>query len=496
MANALLRFFIARNGLREMPPRAGRMTDLLTTIYDKLPARLRSIAATFYGYRLRSWRYGPETEQLVDEALSRDEWRPEKWHTWQQQRLAYTLHRAATRVPYYRAYWQRRRRGGDKGSWEYLENWPVLGKQTLREQPEAFVADDCNIKFLYSDQTSGTTGTPLKLWYDKKALHAWHALFEARARRWHGVTRHENWATLGGRQVIPPHVKHPPFWVWNSPMRQLYLSSSHISTENVGFFVDALDRYAVTHMVAYPSIAATLAAEAQRLNRKPASLLVVISIAEPLTDDRRQIIEVGLGCVARETYGMSEIVAEATECRARTLHLWPELGWIEVFSDTEDMEAPLGATGRIICTSLLNEAMPLIRYDVGDRTKRVSEDLSCSCGRTLPIIEAIEGRTNDLLLTEDNRRLYIPLSFVLNGLPIREAQIVQESLNQVRFRYVPADGFTQSAEQLIVERIKSRLVGFRIIIEPVSKIARDRNGKFQAVVRNVKRTDQQAAYNG
>src|SRR5262249_50873525 len=159
-------------------------------LYHRLPAPLRSIIASSRGLYLRSWRYGPDTEQLVEEALEREHWSSKRWKNWQEERLAYVLHRAATRVPYYRQQWAARRRNGDRVSWEYLKTWRILEKEPLRHNPTAFVADDCDIRQMYHDRTSGSTGTPLDLWLSKRTVRAWYALFEARCRRWNGVSRH------------------------------------------------------------------------------------------------------------------------------------------------------------------------------------------------------------------------------------------------------------------------------------------------------------------
>src|SRR5688572_21060557 len=119
------------------------MADWQLQLYHKLPSGLRGLAASYRGWQLRNWRYGPETERLVAEALERDSWSTERWKTYQEERLSYVLRRAVTKVPYYRDQWAARQRNGDRTSWEYLENWPVLEKETLRSDSRAFVADDC-----------------------------------------------------------------------------------------------------------------------------------------------------------------------------------------------------------------------------------------------------------------------------------------------------------------------------------------------------------------
>lgn len=169
--------------------------SFLLSIYHHLPPPARNLAANLRGYYLRSWRYGPETDRLVEEALERESWSAEQWKRWQEERLAYVLHRAATRVPYYRQQWSERRRRGDTSSWELLENWPILEKEPLRAHPQAFVADDCDIRRMFHEHTSGTTGKPLDLWWSRETVRAWYALFEARWRRWYGVSRHD-WGTI------------------------------------------------------------------------------------------------------------------------------------------------------------------------------------------------------------------------------------------------------------------------------------------------------------
>src|SRR5262245_39363602 len=104
------------------------MRDGVLALYHRLPGPARSAAASLRGLYLNLWRYGRQSEQLIESALERDRWTPEQWQVWLDERLAFVLHRAATQVPYYRQVWERRRREGDRSSWELLQNWPVLEK--------------------------------------------------------------------------------------------------------------------------------------------------------------------------------------------------------------------------------------------------------------------------------------------------------------------------------------------------------------------------------
>ena len=232
-----------------------RMNDVYLKLYHALPPHARNLTASLRGVYLRSWRYGPESEKLIESALEREQWSTKQWKAYIQNRLAYVLQRAATQVPYYREYWAERRRQGDNASWEYLENWPVLEKESLRQNGAAFVADDCHIRRMFHEHTSGTTGKSLNLWWSRKTVQTWYALFEARWRRWYGVSRQDRWAILGGQLITSIVYRQPPFWVWNLALKQLYMSSYHLAPDLIPYYLDALKKYRVKYIFGYSFIA-------------------------------------------------------------------------------------------------------------------------------------------------------------------------------------------------------------------------------------------------
>jgi phenylacetate-CoA ligase len=67
-------------------------------------------------------------------------------------------------------------------------------------------------------------------------------------------------------------------------------------------------------------------------------------------------------------------------------------------------------------------------------------------------------------------------------LPVVEAQIIQESLDHLRVRYVPDAAFADKAAHSIVERLQARLGDIQVILESVPEIPREKNGKFRAVI--------------
>lgn len=459
------------------------MPDWLS-VYHRLPYPAKVLAATARGHQLNRWRYGTATEGLVEEVLARDHWSAEQWRAWREERLAAILSRAAARVPYYRDQWERRRRSGDRTSPERLENWPVLTKEALRQEPRAFLADDCDARAMYYEHTSGTTGKPLHIWLSKQTVQAWFALFEARARRWYGVSRSDRWAILGGQLVAPVEQRRPPFWVRNLALNQLYLSAYHLAPQNIPAYLEAIRGHQVSYLLGYSSALYRLAQIALEDRLPVPPLKVVITNAEPLLAHQREVIATAFGCPVRETYGMAEIAAAASNCENNSLHIWPEAGYIELLADGRDEAVADGDAGRLVATGLLNADMPLIRYETGDRATFKAQ--SCDCGRTLPLFQAIEGRVDDVVITRDGRHIGRLDPVFKADLPIREAQIIQEDWDVLRVLYVPAAGYAPDDGTMLVERIQDRTgKDMQVILEEVAEIPRTANGKFRAVISRV-----------
>ena len=455
------------------------VTDGWLRLYHRLPAPIRSLAANLRGLHLQRLRYGPETESLVAEALERDNWSADRWSAFREERLAWLLNRAATQVPFYRMHWEKRRRAGDRSSWERIENWPLLHKETVRQHPHAFVADDCDPRRMIHYHTSGTTGTPLHMWQTRSVTRHWFALFEARVRRWNQVSIQQPWVMQGGQLIVPFRRDRPPFWIKNYAQKQLYLSSFHLSSRNAPAYAAALAAHRPTHMISHPSSAATLARLFIEQGLTADGMQVIITNADYLHDRQREIISKAFGVDVRNTYAMGEIAGAASECSAGSLHLWPEVGWEELLDEREQVFGGPGE-GQFVFTGLLNSDMPFVRYIVGD-SGRFSAPGICSCGRWSARIEAIEGRLSDMIVTPDGRRIFW-LNSTLYGLPLLETQVVQEEIDHVRVCYVPAPGFCRADALTLIDRLRERVGDMRIDLEVVNAVERTASGKVRTVV--------------
>jgi phenylacetate-CoA ligase len=169
------------------------------------------------------------------------------------------------------------------------------------------------------------------------------------------------------------------------------------------------------------------------------------------------------------------------------LHQWPEFGHIERRED-----------GELVCTSLLNADMPLIRYRVGDRGQHAAEAAAdpCPCGRKLPVLGAIDGRTIDVLVSPDGRIQAACVGSVFSDLPVRHSQIIQEAIDRLVVRVAPAPEFAHEHEQLIRHRLQQRMGEIRVQVERVVEVPRTANGKLRAVVCNLTMDQRLAASSG
>jgi len=119
--------------------------------------------------------------------------------------------------------------------------------------------------------------------------------------------------------------------------------------------------------------------------------------AEPWSMETRRRIEDTLGIKAYDIYGTSEMSGPLfTECKEQNgIHVWADHFLLEVIDKNGD-PVKEGQRGELVITTLTKEALPLIRYRVGDITILNNEE--CECGRTHPRIMRILGRSDDMLI--------------------------------------------------------------------------------------------------
>lgn len=460
------------------------MNPWVLNLYHRLPAPLQNLLSSRHGARLMRLRYGETFCRELPHFVERETWSAQQWQQWQSDRLRALLRRAVERVPYYRDLHAHGEFPIEGVTPDDLTQLPLLEKDPLRRAPEDFLADDCNPAQMYAERTSGTTGKPLMLWWSPETHQTWYACFERRVRNWSGVKLGDRWATLGGQLVVPQHRQRPPFWVWNASGSQLYMSSYHLRSDFLDAYLDELKRREIEYIFGYASSLDALATHALERGRTDIQFKVAISNAEPFYAHQRRRIEKAFSCPTRDTYAPAELTIAAFECEAGRMHLSPDVGITEVVDD-EDHLLPPGETGHLVVTSLLNPDHILIRYRQGDRGALAAGEDSCPCGRTMPVLESIEGRADDVLITGDGRKIGRLDPIFKDTIRIREAQIIQEAIDRVVVKVVAAEGYDENDVAAIRKGICDRMGPMNVSVVVVDCLPRTSAGKLRAVINQV-----------
>jgi phenylacetate-CoA ligase len=447
-------------------------------IYAKLPTIGQHAAVSMYGAYWRWLRFGPGYSSELRGFLARESFSASEWQTWQQNRLQRMLKNAAEHVPYYREKWSPAAKAAAASG--RIQDIPLLEKEPLRADPEAFVRRDLRFWPRLVFHTSGTTGTPLASIWTVNELRRSQALREARSARIAGVSFDRPRATFSGRIVEPDPNSRGPYYRFNLAERQAYLSPFHLGPDTAAAYVAALRDRRIEWLTGY-AVSYYLLAEfilANDLDVPP--LKAVITTSEKLTTKMRSRMMQAYGCPIFEEYSTVENTLFASDCEAGRLHVSPDAGLIEILRPDGSACEP-GEPGEVVATGFIREAQPLIRFRLGDIASW--DDQECACGRALPVLKEVIGRIEDVVVGPDGRQMVRFHGIFVDQAHVREGQIVQESRNSIRVRVVPTNGFGPLDVEDIVNRVQQRLgPAVTVRVDCVDRIPRTSSGKFRAVI--------------
>jgi phenylacetate-CoA ligase len=363
-----------------------------------------------------------------------------------------------------------------------VQKLPVITKAQVRADRANFIAR--NVRSFHPVQlnTSGTTGTPFQF-YSSRRTDALEWAFFWRHKGWGGARLWEPIISMGGKVIVPLSQQKPPFWRYNRAEGMMWLSTFHMTPDNLDIYVDQVRRSGITFIKGYPS---NLHVFAQHLANRDIRLPMraVFTGSEPLFEHVRNLIEDRFVCKVFDWYGVSERVVTASQCDLhRDYHVHMEGCLVEVLNDEKPM--PLGEFGEIVATSLSNYAMPLIRYRTGDMSALA---LPCPCGRGLATIQQVQTKWEHILRMADGR--WISPSVLTHPfkpvIGIEKSQIVQEELGSVVIKVVANSHFDVQQQELLLRGFQERLGSeVKVTIVQVSSIPNDASGKFRWVVSNV-----------
>ena len=450
---------------------------MLHQLYSALPIPLQHACVTAQGAKYYHWRYGGIFQEYW-RALKRAEYLPaDELRELQTAGLNRLLQFAATHVPYYR------------------KHGPAVHttKDQIRERPEDFIADTLPRRALIPWHTSGTTGKPLTVYYSRQAMQKMWAFVEL-YRNTAGVTKNDRRGQFTGKMIVPPAgVPSGPgapaaskiFWRRDLANRALLLSTVHLLPANLPCYAAALERFRPAYLSGYPSSMYVLAEHYRQSGRPAPPLKAALPSAETLLDHQRRAIEETFATRVFDQYGQAEMQSFWYECQARRMHAHPLAGLTEILRP-DGTPAALGEMGEVVLTGLVNDAMPLVRYHVGDTARFATT--SCSCGRGMPVIEEIGGRLDDFVYTRE-RGFLGRLDPVLKGVRnIVESQLEQESLDVLRVRFVPAAGFAAEDLHMLENNLRARVGrSIHLEFECTDRIPRSPTGKFRFVISRLPR---------
>ena len=443
---------------------------MLQQLYSSLPIGLQHLCATLQGGQYHRWRYGGVFPEYLKDLKRTEFLSAGRMCELQKAELNRLLQFATAHVPYYRKH----------------DPSDVTTKDQVRAFSEDFVADTVRRRQLIPWHTSGTTGTPLTILYSREAMQKMWAFVEL-YRNTAGVTKEDRRGQFTGRMIVPPEqsANRKVFWRRDLANRALLLSTVHLSTEHLPYYASELDRFQPVYLSGYPSALYVLAQYYRESGRPAPRLVAVLTSAETLLDFQREAIEETFATRVFDQYGQAEMQSFWYECDAGCMHAHPLAGVTEILR-TDGTPAAPGEMGEVVLTGLINYAMPLIRYRVGD-TARISTH-ACSCGRGMPVIEEIGGRLDDFVFTRE--RGYLGrLDPVLKGIHnVIESQIEQESLDVLRVRIVPAPRFTTEDLKALEINLRARVGrSIHLEFECTDRIPRSPNGKFRFVISRLER---------
>lgn len=467
------------------------MSKIVSNIYKITPLWFQNIGISIYGYYWKNRRFGGIFEDELIEFKKRETYTLDQWNNYQIIELRKLLLHAYNTVPYYYQLFRNIGLTGEfiQNSFEItdLKKIPPITKEILRKYGTTTLLSAMKAKEGVFLSSSGSTGTPTKIFFSKNMHQRYAAAAEARSRNWAGVNRFNARGMIGGRRVVPEGISKGPYYRYNYFEKQVYFSAYHISAKTAANYAEAIRKYKLDYMTGYAMSNYFLARFLDENNIKVPQLKAVITSSEKLTPEMRSLFQKVYGCKTYDGYSGVEACGMITENEYGQLLISPDVGIMEILKEDGTPCIP-GETGEVYSTGLLNYDQPLIRYRIGDMVK-LAENQQTRCGRNMPVVEEIVGRVEDTVIGTDGREI-VRFHGIFIDLPsVVEGQIIQHELDKFEIRVVCSQPIKEDEHKLIKSRMISQLGEIELKINQVESIPRNQNGKFKAVVSNVKRKE-------
>jgi phenylacetate-CoA ligase len=405
-------------------------------------------------------------------------WSPAVLLDAQLQQLRQLLRHAAATVPFHRA---RFAACGFDPSGEFslheFRHIPVLTRSEVQAADTALLSGQPLPSHGPASErfTSGSTGVPVRCCSNDLAQVFWHA-FTLRDHLWQRRDLAGKFAAIriageeGSRQS------------WGFSAGAAFTTGPGVQLSiraDLDTQIRWLRAQRPDYLLSYPSNLLALAQLSLESGIDLPGLREVLTFGEMLPEEFRDTLRAAWGVRVVDMYSAQEVGYLALQCpESERYHVQAEGVLMEVLDEHGEPCDP-GKTGRVVVTDLHNFTMPFIRYDIGDFA---TVGAPCSCGRGLPVLDAIVGRVRNMLVLPDGQRRFprIGATALASVAPIKQYQFVQTASDCIEARLVVARPLDSAAEARVTEVLHAKLgYPFRIVFRYGGSIARDPSGKFE-----------------
>jgi len=362
-----------------------------------------------------------------------------------------------------------------------LEVLPLLDRSTINRKPGQLRATNIPSDRFVPNSTGGSTGEPLRFFEDRENA-GWSEAALYRAYGWYGVDVGDRTACLWGANFDLTKFQGFSGRVKSHVLNLLMLPAWELNNRTADHFWNKLVAFRPKLLVAYAGAIYNWARLLGNNRDAIPGLSAIVVSAETLYDEWRGVIESCFKVPVYNRYGGRDIKFIAQECPARNgLHINSENVLVEIVKDGRPV--PPGELGEILVTRLDNFAMPFIRYRSGDLG--IMASAPCKCGRSLPLLQKVEGRVEDAILTNDGTIVSgLFFAHLMKDCPeVREFQVHQLTMERLLLALVLQSDRPFSSREKI-ERIVRQYMGadMQMEFEVRDSIPLTRSGKRRIMV--------------
>ena len=361
-----------------------------------------------------------------------------------------------------------------------LARLPTLDKASIRSHADAMKVPGAALKRF---NTGGSSGQPLIFWLNERISHDVAAKW--RATRWWDVDIGDPELVLWG-SPIEVNTQDRIKQIRDRLLRTELVPAFDLAESGIRHFLDMYQRLRPRMLFGYPSALARIAQFIAQHNivLDNSRLKVAFVTAERLYPEQREQIQQVFGAPVANGYGSRDAGFLAHECPQGGMHIMAEDVIIETLDSDGNPTAP-GVAGEVTVTHLCTSDFPFVRYRTGDVA--VLSQQTCSCGRGLPLLANIEGRSTDFVVSEAGTVMHgLALIYVVREIDgVESFRIIQHSQTELEVLLV-TPSWDESKQQRLVQGMRARLgQGVQVSVNRVDHIATEANGKFRYIISKV-----------